>query len=199
MGAIHQAILSECGPNLNGNTPYGASVTLDPSNVGANITLSNGNLTAAMASSGFSGGTMVRATAVAPSGTSVFEVTVTANPTPYNDAFIGVVTSSASLAEYPGGDSNGDGIISGTSTVYNNGSGVQTNGTAWKTAGTVIGCKYTTSTGVWKFYVNGVAVNSYTTGLGTSIYAACGMENDGSFNTTLTFNFGASSFAYNYP
>jgi hypothetical protein len=198
MGAIQQALLADVGGAAGTQTPYGAAVTLNALNMGSNISLSNGGLTAAMTSSGFSGGNLVFSTAAAPSGTSIAEMTVTTNATPYNDFFLGVATSAASLTNYPGGDAHADGIIGGSASVYNNGSVVQTNGADFAAATNIVGWRYVTSTGVFKFYLNGVAINSYTTGLGASVYLVVGIQNNGTFSTTITMNFGATAFTYTY-
>lgn len=89
------------------------TMTWNPSDKHASVTLSNGNLTAVASSSGQA----VRATVGKSSGKWYFEVTVNSAKT---FGTVGVATASASLSTWVGGDAYGYGIA--TSFAYNNGS-----------------------------------------------------------------------------
>lgn len=79
------------------------SITWNPADKGANVTLSNGNMSA---EANASNADSVRATASKASGKWYWEILIDVNAT---DHVVGIGTSSASITEIPGYDANGYG------------------------------------------------------------------------------------------
>jgi len=98
----------------------GALVVWDPAAVGANLSLSNGNLTVTRGTGGGSSWTTVRATQGRSNGKRVFQVNndvVTSN----NDGLmVGFVTASTSLAGFCGSTADSFGVHSINGRCYNN-------------------------------------------------------------------------------
>lgn len=160
--------------------------TWNPSDKGANIVLSGGDLTAATTSS--SGG--VRSTIGKSSGKWYWEVTVnTAGQT-----LIGVANSSASLSVYPGSSSGAWTYYCIDGNKYNAGpKGAY--GTSY-TNGDVIGVALDMDAGTVTLYKNGVSQGVMFSGLTGALYAIVGCSANTSSNTA---NFGASAFTYTPP
>lgn len=166
---------------------YGKAIitytTLDPANLGAGITLSNGNLTATIATA--TGG-LARSILYVSSGKRYYEFTSTGIY-----PVVGVVTSNAALSNtYPGADSQGWGYYT-NSYLYHNGQ-LGAFGSSW-TTGDIIGVELDLDVGTLGYYKNGVYLGIAFTGLaGWYLYAAVG---DYSVTGALgTFNFGATAW-----
>lgn len=168
---------------------YGKSsasyTTLNPADKSANVTLSNGNLTAT-----FSGTGSVRGISVAPASNNVwryYEATIVSGTSGIS---VGMGKAAASLAGYPGQNSNSDGMRSnGVSNIYPSFIGLATNVYG---AGSVVSWAFSGS-GV-RLYVNGV--NQFGAGCeAANFYPMIGLY---SYNgpTVITCNFGSSAFVY---
>lgn len=173
--------------------------TWNPSDKGASITLSGGNLTA---TSGSSWNT-VRSTGSKSSGKWYWEITI--NDASYN--MVGVATASASLSNYSGSDNYGLGL------------GVGDLGGWWKTAGSIftsqnktapngaVGCKACIALDldngkIW-FGINGTWADSGNPSAGTgecftftptTLYPTYSPQ-----TSNATANFGSSAFSYTVP
>lgn len=157
--------------------------TWNPSDKGAGITLSNGNLTETTSATA----AITRSTISKSSGKWYWEVKLDSGA-----LNAGVATSAASLVQYLGGNASGWGYFY-TGLVYNNNIGSGSN--AAYTAGDTIGFALNMDTGVLTFYKNNVAQPTTVSGLSGAIYAATGSNNVG----TGTANFGATPFTYTPP
>jgi SPRY domain len=94
--------------------------TWNPADIGANLGLTNGNLTGSETGGG-SSWRSCRSTTSKSSGKWAFKVHVTTLVG--NQIMLGVATSSLSLANYSGSDSHSIGLDGGTTQVYQNGTG----------------------------------------------------------------------------
>lgn len=178
-----------------------SGTTWNPNDKGANVTLSNGDLTAS--STGVSGnGLIVRSTTGKTNGKWYWEITVgSTNPSRNLNGVLRSTTALASfLGAYPTSWSYyGDGrkFTNFSGTAY---------GSSY-TAGDVIGIALDLDNGKIWFSKNGTWQNSGDPAAGTgeafsglsgTIHA--GFSNDASGNTTnATANFGATAFAYSPP
>lgn len=162
------------------------NTTWNGSDKSANITLSNGNLSVATASTG---GT-VRSVASKSSGKWYWEMTRDAG----QDLVIGVAKAAASLGVYLGGDANGYGYVASTGQKSNN--NVKTAYGAPYAVGDVIGVALDLDAGTLTFYKNGVSQGVAFTGLTGTFFAAEGTTNPSDAGTA---NFGASLFAFGPP
>ena len=190
------------------NDGYGKSnrtyAVLNPSDKGANLSLSNGNLT--VATSG--GANMVRATQGKSSGKWYWEVYINSMPT--GQIIMGVAKAAASLSTYPGqqvydatygvmsyGYSSGE-AVSGVGYRYVQGGPVRV-GSGYGTGNTV-GFHLDMDAKTLQVYVNGVSQCPFSsldvsTGYGT-FFPAIGLITAGDY---VTANFGASAFNYSVP
>jgi hypothetical protein len=198
MSAIQQALLSDVGAGTGGQTPYGAAVTWDPSNKGTGVALSGGNLVATISQTSVNN-CGVRATATAPAGKSIFELTIGAI-TGSTFACGGAGNSSYNVNTFLGGDQYGAGYDTFDGYLFINFSAVAGPG-ATMTTGDIMGVVLNTTTNYIYIYKNGVLQVSYNSSLfSTSIYAACSSNNSSGVSSSviITANFGATSFAYTY-
>lgn len=159
--------------------------TWNPSDKGAGMTLSNGNLTAAVGTV-----SMVRSTQSMSSGKWYWEVTRVSGA----DFVTGVAKSGASLTTALGGDANGWGYIGSNGNKYNSASSVAYGATIAN--GDVVGVALDLDGGTLTFYKNGVSQGVAYSGLSGTFYAAFGSGNGGE---TCTANFGATPFTYAPP
>jgi hypothetical protein len=173
------------------------SCTWNPVDKNANITLSNGNLTA---TAGYSAWQAVRSTDYKSSGKLYWEVTVAvANSASY---MVGIATADASLANYIGSDAHGYSYYGSTGVkMYNGGSSAY--GDTY-TLNDIIGTALDLDNGKIWWSKNGVWQNSGDPAAGTNeaysgitgdFYPAISLTN----SNALTVNFGATSFAYSAP
>lgn len=188
---------------ISGNLAYSAYVnsTWNPSDKNANITLSNGNLTATPGGS-LSGYGMVRATNSHNSGKLYFEVKCNTSAGP-NYAQIGIAPSSSSLSEYPGYDSVSYGYYQQNGDKYNNATGVAF-GSSY-TAGDIIGVAVDLTNGYVWFAKNNTwqasgnpsgGTNPAYSGLSGSYFPALGVYQSGS---NFTGNFTSAEQSYSPP
>lgn len=171
------------------NNILASTVSWNPLDKGAAVTLSNGNLTVTSAPSGTGIGAAVRANTGKSSGKWYWEVTLTDSV----NASVGVANLSATLdslennsgnswawgsagtAKYPGGGAYGSGF----------------------TIGDVIGVALDMTAGTLTFYQNGVSKGTAATGLSGTLYPI--VASRAGFTTNTTANFGATSFAFAAP
>jgi len=175
-----------------GAEPTREYATWNPSDKSANVTLSNGDLTAAR--NGGSG--VVRATMGKASGKWYWEITLTSTGGTW-DCFTGMANNSAVLTGNLGANINGWSVVMDDGGYYNNGAiGLSGAGTFPATTGDVFGFELNLTDGTLKIYQNDVALtpNPLFTGLlGQTYYPAISVQAQ---NNTLTANFGASAFTY---
>lgn len=182
---------------IDAQTPGARSMaTWNPADKNANITLSNGNLTA---SSVVATGQSVRSSAAFVPGKSYyFEVTRTSG----SNIYIGVGNASALLSAIPGANAN-SWSIGNTGAVWNNG-GSSAYTTSFST-GTTIGVylKWKKDSDTWTLHFRkdasnldlGKLIGIAFSGLSGTLYPMIGSTS--TFNATA--NFGATLLAYEIP
>jgi hypothetical protein len=186
-----------------GGEVRGNYATLNPLDLGANITLSNGNLEATKTTTGW---TSNRATLGVSSGKWYFEVTATGSFSGTTTfAMVGVANSAMALSNYIGVDANGwsynfDGL------KLNNGS--SSYGSTY-TGGDVIGVAIDLDAGKIWFRKNGTWQNSGDPAAGTNaaftnvsgtVFPAIALGGQGaSVNGKWNINTGQQAFAYTAP
>ena len=158
--------------------------TWNPSDKGAAVTLSNGNLTAS------AGSDMVRATISKSSGKWYWEVTFDS----LAGLTLGIATSSATLTSYLGSDANGWSYYSENGNKINN--ATQEAYGASYIAGAVIGIALNADDNEITFYKNNVSQGVAYTGLTGTYFAALG---DGTIGGVGVANFGATALTYSPP
>ena len=165
--------------------------TWNPSDKGACITLSGGNLVA-VASSDYC---LVRSTISKTSGKWYWEYTLTALK---GGPLVGVATGAANINNYVGSDAAGWSWYSdtGTSNKWNNNVSA-TYSTIYAT-GDVVGVALDMDGGTITMYKNGVSQGPMYTGLSGTMYAAITPSVLGG-GDTITTNFGATTLAYTPP
>ncbi len=180
--SIHQLLLASY------RTPVPTG-TWNPSDKGASVVLSGGNLVASVTAAISS----VRATVSHSSGHYYFEVT----PGGVQEHLIGIAKSTATLSSYPGADSDGW-------SYYNSGQEYHSGtGSAYGASfapGDVIGVEY--NSGSLYFWKNGTVQASGTaafTGITGSVFPMWGPGSSGAGTRSATINVGGSAFAYSLP
>jgi hypothetical protein len=162
--------------------------------IGADATLSNGNLDISYGSSGTRNGTM--GTFGMSSGKWYWEVTITASSTTNTNAVIGISnkSSASEISNYPGFSANGWGYYGGDGKNYNN--GVDTGSGATYGANDVIGVAFDADAGTLVFYKNGTSQGTAYSGLAAGTYFP-GIGDGGSTSTfSASANFGQRPFTY---
>lgn len=173
-----------------------AATTWNGSDMGANLTLSGGNLVVTRGA-GLSGATWesVRSTSTQTAGKWYYEVTVTSGSAA--SLMAGVANSSALVnAVYIGIDTNGKSYYNGGDFRYN-GSGAGTPATY--TTADVIGVALDASTGNVTFYKNNVSQGTESSSVTGPYYAGVSLLTNGN---VFTANFGAADgtgFTYTPP
>lgn len=175
----------------NSVTPSASYTTLNPSDKGANVTLSGGNLTAAGTS-----WNSVRGAHGKTSGKWYFEVTINAT-----DEIVGVGDSSATLASFPGADSHGIGARSSNNTIYG-GTGTAPWASVATTGIIAVAVDMDAKTVQWAAkYNSGAAWGSWSTpqslpaGIGSNaVFPMIGFSGG-----NVTVNFGATAFSGTPP
>lgn len=167
--------------------------TWNPSDKSAAVTLSGGNLTAALTNGGAGG--MVRAVAGKSTGKWYYECKVDAFAT-WN-CLMGWAAASAPLANFPGIDANGWGFYGTDGSKYNNAVGAAY-GSAW-VVNDIIGCyiDLDSATKTIGFLVNNVDQGIAHSNLSGTLYPALG--NPGAGTQTMTARFNPASFTYSPP
>lgn len=175
-----------------------AYATWNPSDKGASLTLSNGNLSANVATDW----QCVRSDLSKSSGKWYWEITLDDIESGWY-ANIGIATSSASLSAEPGNDAYGWAYLMVNGQKKNNGS-ASSYGSTCDTNGDIIGVALDLDNGKIWFSKNGTWQNSGDPAAGTgeafsglsgTFFAFVGLKN----NNDITANFGASSFSYTVP
>lgn len=157
--------------------------TWNPSDKGANVTLSGGNLTAVNSAAG-----SVRSTIGKASGKHYWEMAGTAQ------TIHGVANGTHNVSLSAAATPNAWAYYSADGNVYSNAVSLGVNSTY--TAGDVIGVALNMDAGTATFYKNNVAQGTGVSGLTGTIYAVAG---DNATSTTNTANFGASAQTYSPP
>lgn len=166
--------------------------TFNPSDKGANISLSLGDL---KATGGIAAWQAVRSTVSVSSGKWYWEYTITSAPT--DSRLHGIALSTATLSGFLGSDANGWGYYGPTGVKYNNGASTAY-GASYVT-GDIIGVALDMDNGRVFFSKNGTWQNSGDPAAGTgfafngltgSMFAAVSLD---VINESVTANFGASA------
>lgn len=188
-----------------GSGANGITTTLNPSDKGANIVLSGGNLSYTQGGQG-----IVRATIGKSSGKWYWEVKNTSGTNHLN--CIGIANSSAALGSFLGIDAGGWGHLSTNSNnngIYHSNAPLTPDHTATYVNNDIIMCALDMGAGIWWIGINGVwetntsnvvgnpsaGTGGMVTGLTGTIYPAVGDNT----NSAATVNFGASAFSYTVP
>jgi hypothetical protein len=169
-----------------GGTVRGNYATLNTLDIGANVTLANGNLDFTSATTAYR--TAVSTIAI-PSGSWYFEITAGSNSAGEN-VIVGIQSASEKIqTNYVGSTATSYSYTSGAR-KYNNTTSVSY-GATW-TSGDVIGIAFDGST--LSFYKNGASQGNAYTGLsGNFIFSVS------AFNSSAITNFGQRPFAYAAP
>lgn len=178
---------------FNPAAPMASYATFNPADSGSNITFSSGNLI--IAKNTADAHRMARSTTSVSSGKYYWEVLISQIGGGGSPIFVGVAKSGATLTNFLGQDANGwsyaaDGL------KYTNGANVAYGATY--TTGDRIGVALDVDAGTLTFYKNGVSQGTAFTGLGGTFYAAVSLYY-GSGASTVTGNFGFTSFTYAVP
>ena len=186
-------------------TPAGPTVTWNPADISAGISLSGGDLIAT-ASGGTFGNRMGRATSghdASTSGGRYFEVEVTSVLSSVFNVFVGVATTSANLSGYLGSDPYGWSY--GINATKNTGSGSNSYGTTYGT-GDVIGILlkngklYFRKNGTWQNSADVIAeTGAAFSGLTGTLIPALSMFRGVAPAHVLTGRFKASDFTGSIP
>ena len=186
---IQRIISMMAGSAASGSHTY---ATWDPANKGADITLSNGNLTATET---VSAAEFVRSTLSKSTGKWYWEITITTAPGVGN-YYVGIVNSSAVPGtEGVGYTTNGWGYrgngqkVNGTGFVYG----------ATYTTGDVIGIALDMDVGTLIFYKNNVSQGTAFTGLSGTMFAGVTPSQGSGITGVMTANFGATALTYSPP
>ena len=174
------------------------AITWNPSDKSANITLSNGNLTATSTSTSWKS---VRATDFKSSGKWYWEITITVAASTYN--ILGAGTSSATIDGYCGNDAYGYGYLGKDGNKFHSASSEVYGATF--TLNDVIGVALDLDNGKIWFSKNGVwqdsgdpaaGTNEAYSGLSGSFYP---MSSPYTSTNAATANFGCTAFSYSMP
>ena len=162
--------------------------TLNPSDKGSIVSLSNGNMTCTINSNNYNG---VRATKGKGKGKWYWECTIQGNSGGIPG--VGIATASATLESYIGSDNYGWGWLS-TGVVYKNGLSIAN--WASYSSGDVLGLAYDADSQTLKGYKNNSLQGTLTSVTGTYPIVAC--HNTLPYDQ-ITINFGLSVFTYTPP
>lgn len=172
--------------------PPGVVVTWNPSDIGANLVLSEGNLRLSKPTGG-NGYTSTRAT-IPVVGKKYWEILV--GPTggsPY--IMIGVATAAMPLSSSVGATANGWAYYEETGQKWNSNVGAAYGATY--TFDDVIGVVFDSVTGQLEFYKNGVSQGVAFTGISGAVYPAVSLWR--APEHTVRARFKASEFTYPIP
>lgn len=166
--------------------------TLNPADKSANITLSNGNLTATHNTSVT--WDAVRSTISKSSGKWYWEIKI--DTVDANSPILGIGLSTATLTNFTGADANAWGYWGSNGTKLNN--STQTAYGATFTTNDIIGVALDMDGGSVTMYKNGVSQGTMFTGLSGSMFAMPSLYY-GTVPHAVTCNFGATAFTYTPP
>jgi hypothetical protein len=172
------------------DSPTNNFAVLNPLALGADGTLSDGNLKITYGSSATR--TTTTATMGASSGKWYWEVTANIN----GSEIVGVTNEPDHSGIYPGSTTGGWGYYSDDGSKYLEGTN-SSYGASWIT-GDVIGFALDMDAGTLVAYKNGVSQGTMVSGLTGTIFPAIG-DGSGVNTTDNTFNFGQSAFTYTPP
>jgi hypothetical protein len=193
-GATYDSMLDVPTQWADGGNGRGNYAVLNGASIGADATLSNGNLTIAYGGASTRNATM--ATFGMSSGKWYWECTVSAGTTA---PIMGITNtpSAPSVSNYPGFAANGWGYEASNGNKINNAASVSYG--ASYTANDVVGVTFDADTRELVFYKNGVSQGVAYTGLAAGEYFPA--FGDGSALGTWTgqINFGQRPFAYTPP
>ncbi len=182
-----KAIIGDYYNAVSAAISYQTTCTWNPSDKDADVTLSGGNLNAALTANQGA----VRSTLGASSGTMYYEVTViNGNP---GGVFIGCANLTMPITITPGTDING--ISYTTDKIYSNGVTIAT--VTQLAINDVIGVLIDASARTVTFYLNGT-LKYQATGVAVptgALYPSVGMDKL-VLNVSLTANFGATAFSF---
>ena len=187
-----------------------ATTTFDPANKGADVTLSNGNLTASVAQNGSNHYEAGRVIPAQGTGKYYFECSFPNLDTPADGA-MGIVNSSLSVtSSFPGADSNGAGIFGSNTNWFVGGSGSATAASTWQQGDTVGIAVDTGGQLAWQIVMHAGSISNWNgsptanpaTGVGGQslsavvgpYYAACYENSNGTPPLVYTGNFGATPY-----
>jgi hypothetical protein len=177
-----------------GNQVRGNYCTWNPLQLGANITLSNGNLDGSQPS-GSGTNTGVTGTIGLSSSKWYWEVTVNTR-SGGTDTVIGIASSAYTPSTAPTTTASSWGYL-GSALRGNNASFVSYGATYG--AGDVIGVALDADAGTLTFYKNGVSQGQAYSGLTSGPYFPLAGKNEGGCSWTWSTNFGQRPFAYTAP
>jgi hypothetical protein len=166
----------------------GTVVTWNASDKGADITLTNGNLTATDNSG--SNWELVRATTSKSTGKWYWEIYID-GPGPDLPIMVGIATSATSTSSYPGSDAFSFGYLGVNGSTY---PGSNVYGSSFG-EGYLIGVAWNATDGTLTFYLNGSSQGVAFTGISGSMFPAVGIQE----TRAVTANFGHTAFAYTPP
>lgn len=195
---LHKGLRAAAGNQGGGGFTY---ATLNPSDKGSNITLSNGDLSAENSSAGWNS---VRATIGLTTGKWYWEITTYSGSSDGNSGLYGIMDDGALVSSYAGASNKGAGVQAGANydwllaSVTGNFSGaVGSLGSS-----TILGFAMDVDAGkVWisknGTWVNGDPTGAHVWGIGADTwYPTISCNNTGAVSTA---NFGATAFAYSVP
>jgi hypothetical protein len=174
---------------MAGSNPI-TPTTWNPADKGPSVTLSNGNLTAAV------GLSSVRSAHAVSSGKWYWEAKLTGSSTGGNFALVGIGKAAATLTAYPGVDANGNSLYFVNGNKYNNATPVAYASAV--PANVVVGVRLNLDAGTLGFSVGGIDKGVAFTGLAGTFHAMVGGGSSTSVETLL-LNFGATAFTYAVP
>jgi hypothetical protein len=180
-----------------GGEVRGNYATWNGASIGADATLSNGNLDISYGSSGTINATM--GTFGMSSGKWYWEVTITASSTSPARSIIGITNnpSSSAVANYPGFAANGWGYDASSGNKFNNGSSSSYGATY--TTNDVIGFAFDADAGSITAYKNGSSQGTMFSSLTAGTYFPAIGDGSGGNTFTASANFGQRAFAYTAP
>jgi hypothetical protein len=173
-----------------GGEVRGNYCTLNPLKIGANATLTNGNLD--FTSSTTTGFNTVLGTIGVSSGKWYWEITATSSQA---NGF-GIATDKVNINDYLGGDANGWMYYQNTGSKYNNNTAASY-GSSY-TTNDVIGFAFDADAGTITAYKNGVSLGVMYSGLAAGTYFPA-VSDSGAQTCSSTANFGQRPFAYTAP
>ena len=173
---------------IGGSGPPPAALGWNPADKSANITLSSADQIATLISTGSEGGSIRSVTGRGDTGDWYAEIVITGA-----NALVGLGTSAATLADYPGLDANGYGYYDVNGFWYNNNSPYGSSSPY--SPGDVIGIRL--NAGQLRYYLNGADQGVAGASVGTGPwFIMWGPGTVGAGTRSALLNTGQSAFAY---